>query len=326
LKKHLILAVKILVSLALLAYIFAQLDWTALIDKAGTIAWWGLPLATAALLAALYTSTIRWTILLRTHHPEYRINTLFRPYLIAALFSNVMPSSTGGDLIRSYYIYRYSRDAVSAISPVISERVIGLVILIALNVMAIYFTDSIGIVHAGVWSTLLIVLGVSLAALTLIAIPATYWPLHRLLEKLSRFRIVQVLLRIGESTHGYLTRPGIVIAQVVFSLAGQFLAIMVYQILALALDIHISFEALLVVVPLAFIMASLPISIGGMGVRELTAVALFTRFGIGDTDAAAVALFFIPVVILASLPGLYFYLTSTDSKELMQGASSGKLG
>jgi hypothetical protein len=75
------------------------------------------PGATAALLGALYTGTIRWTILLRTHNPEYRVNRLFRPYLIAALFNNVMTSSTGGDLIRSYYIYRHSRDAVSAISP-----------------------------------------------------------------------------------------------------------------------------------------------------------------------------------------------------------------
>ena len=74
------------------------------------------------------------------------------------------------------------------------------------------------------------------------------------------------------------------------------------------------------------IIASLPISIGGMGVRELAAVALFIRFGISETDAAAVALFFIPVVILASLLGLYFYLTGSDSKELMQEASSGKLG
>jgi len=325
LKKHLILAVKILVSLALLGYIFAQLDWSALIAKAGTMAWWGLPLATATLLTALYLGTIRWAVLLRTHHPEYRANALFRPYLIAALFNNVMPSSTGGDLIRSFYIYRYSGDAVSAVSPVISERVIGLVVMIGINVLAIYFTGSIKVVTAGLWSTLLIALAGSIAVLTLIAIPATYWPIHRQLERLARFRIVAILLRMGESTHGYLTKPGIVFAQLALSVAAQLLAILIYQILAVALDIDISFEVLLVVVPLALIMASLPISIGGMGVREITAVALFTRFGITETDAAAVALFFIPVVILASLPGLYFYLTGSDSKELMQGASSGKL-
>ncbi|HBE92782.1 MAG TPA: hypothetical protein DDW55_09730, partial [Gammaproteobacteria bacterium] len=154
-----------------------------------------------------------------------------------------------------------------------SERVIGLVVMIGINVLAIYFTGSIKVVTAGLWSTLLIALAGSIAVLTLIAIPATYWPIHRQLERLARFRIVAILLRMGESTHGYLTKPGIVFAQLALSVAAQLLAILIYQILAVALDIDISFEVLLVVVPLALIMASLPISIGGMGVREITAVA-----------------------------------------------------
>jgi hypothetical protein len=47
------------------------------------------------------------------------------------------------------------------------------VVLIAINVIAIYLAGSIGIVHGGVWSTLLLVLWASIAVLILIAIPAT---------------------------------------------------------------------------------------------------------------------------------------------------------
>jgi hypothetical protein len=36
--------------------------------------------------------------------------------------------------------------------------------------------------------------------------------------------------------------------------------------------------------------AALPISIGGMGVRELATVGLLIRFGIAESDAAAIAL------------------------------------
>jgi hypothetical protein len=325
LKKYLLLALKILISLALLGYIVIELDWSALIETAGTMAWWGLPLATLTLLVTLYLGTVRWAVLLRTHHPEYHTNSLFRPYLIAALFNNVLPSSTGGDLIRSFYIYRYSRDAVCAVSPVITERVLGLVVLVGINVLAIYFTGAIRVVSAGLWSTLLILLAVAVTVLGLTAIPATYWPLHRLLERLARFRVITVLLRIGEATHGYLRQPGILLALLVYSVAAQMLAIMIYLVLSRALSVEISFTALLVVVPLGLIMASLPISLGGIGVRELTVVTLLTRFGVNEHDAAAVALFFIPVVVLGSLPGLYYYLTGADSKEIMRGASSGKL-
>ena len=324
-KKHLILALKIAISVALLGYIATKLDWSALFDTAGSMAWWGLPLATVLLLVTLYLGTVRWAILLRTHHPEYHANRLFRPYLIAALFNNVLPSSTGGDLIRSFYIYRFSGDAVSAVSPVVTERVIGLVVLIAINVLAIYFTDSIAIVSAGLWSPLLIILAGAIGALVLVAIPATYWPLHRLLERLARFRLVAVLLRMGEATHGYLKKPGILLSVLFFSVAAQMLAVVIYLVLAKALGIEIGFTALLVVVPLGLIMASLPISLGGIGVRELTVAALLTRFGISEHDAAALALLFIPVVILGSMPGLYFYLTGAESRELARGASSNRL-
>ena len=325
-KKRILLALKVFTSLALLGYIATRLDWSALIGTAGSMAWWGLPLATLTLLVTLYLGTVRWAVLLRMHHPEYTANRLFRPYLIAALFNNVLPSSTGGDLIRSFYIYRYSSDAVSAMSPIITERVIGLVVMIAINVLAVWITGSIPIITAGLWSTLLIILTAAVMALVLVAIPATYWPLHRLLERLARFRVIALLLRIGEATHNYLKSPAALLPVVIYSVAAQLLAIVIYLILAEALDINIDFPALLVVVPLGLIMASLPISLGGIGVRELTVVTLLVRFGIDEHDAAAMALFFIPVVILASLPGLYFYLTGADARALTRGASTAKLG
>ena len=324
-KKHLLLASKIAISLGLLAYLLLQLDWPALLDKAAGLAWWTLPLAISVLLLTLYIGTLRWAVLLRTHYTTFSTPLLFRHYLVATLFNNILPTATGGDLVRSFYIYRYNRDAVCAVSPIVTERVIGLVVLLAINVAVIYLTDSVAIVSTALWSTLTLVLAGAIAALTLIALPASYWPLHRMLERLARFRIIGFILRMGEATHGYLKHPATLLIVILYSAGAQLLAVLVYFILAKGLGVDISIQVILVVIPLAFMAAALPISIGGMGVRELATVGLLVRFGLAESDAAAVALFYIPVLLLASLPGLYIYLSQSSNRHILREAEESRL-
>lgn len=325
LKKYLFLAAKIVVSLSLLGYLLWQLDWPSLIEKAGNLSWWTLPVAVSILLFSLYIGTLRWSVLLRTHYPSFSTWLLFRHYLVATLFNNILPTATGGDLIRSYYIYRYNRDAVCAVSPIVTERVIGLVVLLAINVAAIYLTDSVAIVSKTLWSTLTLILTGAITVLTLIALPATYWPLHRILERLARFRLISFMLRMGEATHGYLKHPATLLIIILYSAAAQLLGVLVYYVLAMGLGVDVSIQVILVVIPLAFMAAALPISIGGMGVRELATVGLLMRFGIAENDAAAVALFFIPVLLIASLPGLYIYLTESGNKTLLKEAEESRI-
>jgi len=325
LNKHLLLTAKVVVSLSLLGYLLWQLDWPSLIEKAGNLSWWTLPVAVSLLLGSIYVGTLRWAVLLRTHYPTFSTPMLFSHYLVATLFNNILPTSTGGDLIRSYCIYRHNRDAVCAVSPIITERVIGLVVLMAVNVVAIYLTDSVNIITQVLWSTLLMILSGAVIVLILIALPATYWPLHRLLERLSRFRVIGFLLRMGEATHGYLKHPGTVMALLLYSVAVHLLAVMVYFVLAKGLGIDISIQVVLVVIPIAFMAAALPISIGGMGVRELATVGLLMRFGIAENDAAAIALMFIPVILLTSLPGLYIYLSQSANRTLLKEAEESRI-
>ena len=324
-KKQLLLASKITISLGLLAYLLLQLDWQALLEKAAGLSWWTLPLAVSVLLLTLFIGTLRWAVLLRTHYTTFSTPVLFRHYLVAMLFNNILPTATGGDLVRSFYIYRHNRDAVCAVSPIVTERIIGLVVLLAINVAVIYLTDSVAIVSAALWSTLTLILAGAIATLTLVALPVTYWPLHKMLERLARFRIIGFILRMGEATHGYLKHPATLLLVILYSAGAQLFAVLVYFILAAGLGVDISIEAILVVVPLAFMAAALPISIGGMGVRELATVGLLVRFGLPESDATAVALFYIPVLLLASLPGLYIYLSQSSNRHILREAEESRL-
>jgi uncharacterized membrane protein YbhN (UPF0104 family) len=93
----------------------------------------------------------------------------------------------------------------------------------------------------------------------------------------------------------------------------------------MGLGVDVSIQVILVVIPLAFMAAALPISIGGMGVRELATVGLLMRFGIAESDAAAIALMYIPVLLLASMPGLYIYLSQSSNRTILKEAEESRL-
>jgi uncharacterized membrane protein YbhN (UPF0104 family) len=60
-------------------------------------------------------------------------------------------------------------------------------------------------------------------------------------------------------------------------------------------------------VPLVFLVARLPVSLGGLGVLELSFVYLAGLLGMGRTDAFSIAVLAEGLVILSLLPGAFLY-------------------
>jgi uncharacterized membrane protein YbhN (UPF0104 family) len=75
---------------------------------------------------------------------------------------------------------------------------------------------------------------------------------------------------------------------------------------ALGLDPGWSFY--IATVPLVFLVARLPVSLGGLGVLELSFVYLAVLLGMGRTDAFSIAVVAEALVLLSLLPGALAYL------------------
>jgi len=67
--------------------------------------------------------------------------------------------------------------------------------------------------------------------------------------------------------------------------------------------------------------ASIPVTVGGLGVREAAAITLFVSAGMSQENAAAVSLLFIPVLLLSGLPGLWFFLRMKGHKSFYDKAT-----
>ena len=105
----------------------------------------------------------------------------------------------------------------------------------------------------------------------------------------------------------YRHRPGTLIAVGLLSLVEQAFPVVVLWILAHALDLEVSFLALLVAVPLALFVGRLPIAIAGIGVLEGALVYLLGLFGVPPAEALSLALAGRIAEIFALLPGGLFW-------------------
>lgn len=299
---------KIVVSLGLLAVLAVKLDWQDVIGRARQLEWWALPLATALQVLVWAIANTRWWLLIRVHNLGHTYSNLLRPTYIGAFFNNLLPSSTGGDIFRMYHIYRQGHGAAAAVSPIVTERAVGLICMIGMGAAAVLqFGDETRLFHA-LRTLLLWLLVFGAAGIAVASFPATYYAFHRLLERWDRLRPVAGLLRITEAIHSYLSRPGLLLALILISLLMQGLMVVIFMILGLGVGDPLAPARYVFVVPVVLVAASIPVTVGGLGVREATAITLFTSVGMSQENAAAISLLFIPVLLLSGLPGLWFFL------------------
>ena len=305
---------KIFVSLVTLLFIAISLDWHAVLESISRLKWWALPMASLLQVCAFLVGMTRWHTLLCAHGITYRRKDLVQPYFIGAFFNNFLPSSTGGDAFRIYHIHRSNHGTAAAFSPVITERVIGLTTLLIISLLVFQFYDGNELLIARVVDVAAKLLIIIILFLVFIGIPACYWPAHRFLERWSEKKIIRGILTVAETTHEYIKRPLLVGKIVLISALMHGFIIIVFVNLGQAVGSDLPLGTYPLIVPLILVSAGLPIMIGGLGVREAAGIMLLTSAGMLQPDAAVVSLLFIPTLLLASIPGLFFFLRQKRDK------------
>ena len=106
----------------------------------------------------------------------------------------------------------------------------------------------------------------------------------------------------------YKRAPVSVLVGVGLSFVHQAVVIAVVFLNARALALDVPFAAVAVFVPLVSLAGMVPVSVNGLGVREALYILLFGRIGVPVETAVSLALLYLAVTFLASLPGGLAYV------------------
>jgi glycosyltransferase 2 family protein len=216
-----------------------------------------------------------------------------------------MPGAVGVELVRVYVLARLTHVTL-AFSSVLVERLTALlalvgIVLLGLLVAPVGLPDAIG-TYAVPTAALL-----CLAVLSLLAnrVRALYLALLTgpMLAPL-RSRLVAFYRQID----AFRQTPSLMTQLAALSIGLQLLRVLEGVALAVALGVDVELAYLFVIIPAGLLVTMLPISLGGLGVREALYVALFGAIGIDAASAFTLPFvnFLLGVMVLL-LPGAILY-------------------
>lgn len=263
----------------------------------------GLGNAVVLLLAAIGLSAFRWKLVLGPGSPG--LVYLIRVYLIGWFFSLFLPTSVGGDAVRAAALAHSRLSAGVALSSIIIERLAGMFALVTYLGLGVLIAPDI---IAGLLSLSSVEMppGLVLAgALASIIVGAVAVVAFR--ERLRRIRV----LRDAFALLGSFSRtPARMAGAFVVSMLIQALYILVWMELARAFGIAVPWLAFLIYVPFISLAAMLPVTLGGLGVREGSWTLLLSAHGIAGGDAVAFSLAYYFAGLLIGLIGAAIFVWS----------------
>ncbi len=243
-------------------------------------------------------AALRWKRALRRLGSRVPWPALMADTLVSSTYNMLLPTSIGGDVVRAIRCARRSARPSHAWSSALFERLVGLVALAVLAVPGIVMAPG---ARREIAVAILLVALLS-SSLVLAAHAPFRWAARILSSR------APVVAQLGSDLADDLAGPLSSIPARLEMLAWSLL----YQAVGLGLLAVVVTDwgrpdlcwAVLGAVPLALVLAMLPVSIAGLGVRESMFVVLLGQFGVASDRALALALVWLASALLLALTGV----------------------
>jgi len=277
-------SLRVAISAAALWFVFGSTDWAEIAHSMAAAGALPIAMTLGVYLAGQAVSAIRWLFIARSFGFVLRPSTAVRYYFIGMFFNFLGPSLLGGDVVRSLYLGRAHDRVAIAAATVAFDRYVGFVWLAVIGSLAQIVFGSFALPPRLVSAT---------HVLAIVAFSSWF-----LLPLIGARRIPSELLRVRTAASAI---------SVVFHLIQIAGAIVLVQ----AVSPTTPWRYCFVFHPLVAIAAALPISIGGLGVRESGYVYFLASLqGASASHAGAFAAAWLAVVTAASAIGGLVFLVS----------------
>jgi glycosyltransferase 2 family protein len=298
---------KAAVSIAFLFYATRKIDLTSITEDVRALNPFLLLLALGQLLLIPILGGARWRLVLRVLGTPIDLLSATRLFWVGMMCSQVLPSTSGGDAIRIVLAWRTGIPFARSAHSVILERLAMLFTLISLVAFILVLGVKQTSIPGARWLGPLLLCGAACGMMFLMLADRIFanlpsWKILRVLSELS-FDARKLLFSSSSARligWSVLTHLNLAIAALW---------------LGKAIGIHLSFLDYVFYISLITLITSLPLSIGGWGIREGVVVALFGSAGVPAHSALAFSILYGLSVAAISLGGFPFVsLKKADQK------------
>jgi len=252
---------------------------------AGTKASW---LAAAAVLgiAQQILVAVRWRWIASAGTARLAYSAAMRFSLIGNFFSQVLPSTVGGDVARIFLLARCGGGWAHATYSVLIDRIVGVTVLAAIVIACLPW--SMSIIHDPVARGLLLLIGFGVIAGATVFVGIAFLPP----QLATRIGIVRHLASAGRMTLTLCHRATSSLMLIATSLTIHFITVAILWSCAQSVAAPVSFPEVLFLLPPVLLIATVPISIAGWGVRESSMVVAFGYAGLAQSDGLTLSILY----------------------------------
>src|SRR5450631_932889 len=304
-RKLVLIVVKLVVSVALLYFVFSRMNFASTVGRLDRIDLGWLAASTGIALLQAGLSAIRWQWVALACGAALAPAQALRFTLIGYFLNQLLPSTVGGDAARIWLFAQTGAGWLKATYSVLLDRFIGVLTLTALVAAGLYW--SLGLIKNPAGQITLVVIGIGGLSTGATFLTLGHW------RVLDRWRLTQRLAEMAALARQIFisrnTGPQIVI----LSLLIQAMTALIAWCLARAVAAQFEFmHAFLLVLPVMLI-ATIPISIAGWGVRESALVLAFSYAGLTEIDGLIVSVLLGGVMLAVGAVGSIAWLTSSEN-------------
>lgn len=284
--------------------------------------WPLLALGIVTFFGCLLLCMARWRLLLLAQGLELSWGQTWSILFIGHFFNAFMFGATGGDVVKAYYAAKQTgHKKTEAVSTVFIDRVMGLAALIILAAAVMLFRLRFFLSEEP--------LRYALAFIGILAVGAVlgFASMFCMRGLMTRSRLFRRVLETGvghqfyrayESFYVCLTHPALLLKTFALSLANHLLLVVMMYCLGLALSIELGFVAYLTVGPTINTIGAIPVTPGGLGLREYAAVTYLGVLGVAAAQALPLSLLIYATMLFWSLFGgvVFLFYTSGSDRSL----------
>lgn len=306
-RKKLLTAAKILVTLALVFWLIERVDWRVVMTQLSAITWPLLFLYVVFQLLGNLISAKKWQTIAHFKGLSFSLKEAFLAYLAGTFINNFLPSTIGGDAYRSIWLAKRSGARAAALSTVIFDRFIGLwtIALLALLFSPVLFPFMRESIPLALSYVILVVFFAVDLVITYAYCQSWF---HALVARLPFHKLRRFLEEII-----FYTKKHIWFTTSLWSALFIFVGLVLSNFtLFHALGSDIGILPFASVMFLVAIVASIPISINNIGIKEWAYITFFGLVGVSVETAVTVALLSRFIQMLLSFIALPHYLRKED--------------
>ena len=311
LKKILFILLRVGISLILLVILFRLNkievhDLLADIKKADKLF---LSIGFVVFFFSYFLGFLRWRMLLKAANIQIPLKKLISSFSGGIFFSIFLPSTIGGDIVRSADLGEHTKKVKEVIATVFLDRLSGYIGLVIVILPAILLGKNL-VRDRVVFSSVAVIVSVLVFVLLVLFNKRIYTGISRFLSSPGAGKIKETIKDIHQEIHIFRNHQQTIIYNLILSTIIQLISPLSIYFIACALGVKVNFIYFLIFLPIIGAITLIPISIGGLGLREGLFVAYFAKAGVIKQLALAMSLLsFSFIVIYGSIGGLIYVLT-----------------